>query len=254
MKDSHSKVHALIVNGCRSFVELRICQGCEALVDEFAQNAQGLILCRSCSWDFEILQLFWVQRGTLFDRWKCQPHYPQILPCSFGLGMFRFVTLNEFRPWERLRKADFWYSCRLPSLNMDLRTHRDNLLQGLRREDEELLRPSKEEQEGCCGVEVCGRLLAHLAIWQIQFINWSECNFFFQRGKIQKKMSCSFKDALCVPCRFGTTGQSARQCFMEILEARGTTCKDSRLDATWAKSNGWRWLVNIWWFTWFDSL
>lgn len=127
---------------------------------------------------------------------------------------------------------------------MDLRTQRDNLLQGLRREDEELLRPSKEEQEGCCGVEVCGRLLAHLAIWQIQFINWSECNFFFQKGKIQKKMSSSFNDALWVPCRFGTAGQSARQCFMEILEARGTTCKDSRLDATWAKSNGWRWLVN----------
>ena len=33
-------------------MELRICQGCEALVDEFAQNAQGLILCRSCSLDF----------------------------------------------------------------------------------------------------------------------------------------------------------------------------------------------------------
>ena len=28
--------------------KLRICQGCEALVDEFAQNAQGLTLCRTC--------------------------------------------------------------------------------------------------------------------------------------------------------------------------------------------------------------
>eukprot|EP00434_Breviolum_minutum_P034724 symbB.v1.2.030738.t1/scaffold3495.1/size92607/8 len=28
--------------------KMQICQGCEALVDEFAQNAQGLILCRSC--------------------------------------------------------------------------------------------------------------------------------------------------------------------------------------------------------------
>ena len=62
------------------------------------------------------------------------------------------------------------------------------------------------------------------------------------RGQNPRKDS--FKDALWVPCRFGTTGQSAGQCFMEILEARGTTCKDFRLDAPWAKSNGWRWLVN----------
>lgn len=127
------------------------------------------------------LFFFGVQRGTLFERWQCQPNYPQILSCSFGLSMFRFATLNVFRPWERTHVGHVvfhrWTWTFIP---------RDNLLQGLRREDEELLRPSKEEQEGCCGVEVCWRLLAYLAIWQIQFINWSECNFFFQKGKIQE--------------------------------------------------------------------
>ena len=32
----------------------RICQGCEGLVDEFAQNAQGLTLCRTCFLDFNV--------------------------------------------------------------------------------------------------------------------------------------------------------------------------------------------------------
>lgn len=69
---------------------------------------------------------------------------------------------------------------------MDLRTHRDNLLQGLRREDEELLRPSKEEQEGCCGVEVCGRLLAHLDL--VDSIHQLErMQFLLSKGQNPKK-------------------------------------------------------------------
>eukprot|EP00435_Cladocopium_sp_Y103_P056316 s8_g19.t1 len=113
--------------------KVQICQGCESLVDEFAQNAQGLTLCRTClrREDEELLspseeeqegleQLAKVLDNVSWKYWKPGEQPAKILDWMY-LGDLKeatdFELLNDRHITAVLNLINWWeLSSRLPEV------------------------------------------------------------------------------------------------------------------------------------------
>ena len=146
---------------------------------------------------------------------------------------------------------------------------------GLRREDEELLGPSEEEQEGLS--PGCAKFVRLQHPLMVRMLIQTSLEKIIQKGSTVKVPSmfrrgedfiprflyhflfkswhfrCS-RSAVVFPHgtivhhhRFGAAGQSARQCLLEVLEARRAAREDLGLDAAEnARRNLWEHLNCLW--------